>query len=332
MSNLQSIDFKNDLREATIDQLKLYGVHFSEKQNLQKLLVKLYTFWEKRIHPTKRLVFVSEELSQRLSNLPILVQEALKKMQEWIFDGVDINCFQGRGLFGKGNRDYLNMLYGFVHLHLSAKQSDLLPVIKDGKFAKPSKYLLYAYFTDNSAYFIDVVDHPEPSNSNICKWIEKRIFEIVVKNWPELIEYRRINAKLCDAQGNIIPINDDALSQLTLSHVNTGIVIGDDLYLPKSGITRSGDSASAVLKADKASNAAAMAQINYQKNADEINTRLISMLEAYGQPIPNQLDIHYDYIPVLGRFVIMERNSKVAWDFKLGKICIFRENTLKKDN
>lgn len=332
MSNLQPIDFKNDLREATINQLKSYGVHFSDKKNLQKLLVKLYTFLEKRIHPTRRLVFVSEELTQRLPNLPTSVQEALKKMQEWIFDGVDINCFQGRGLFGKGNRNYLNMLYGFVHLHLSAKQSDLLPVIKDGKFAKPAKYLLYAYFTDDSAYFIDVVEHPEPSNSNILKWVEKRALEIVVKNWPKLIEYRITNAKLCDAAGNTISIDDDALSQLTLKHINTGVVIGDDLYLPSSGITGSGDSATAVLKANKASNTAALAQINYQKNADQINKMFICVLESHGRSIPDKLDIHYDYIPDLGRFVIMERNSKVAWDFKLGKICIFRENTLKKDN
>lgn len=332
MRNLQTIDFKDDLREAVIDQLRFYGVHFNEKQNLLKLLIKLYTFLEKYIRPTSRLVFISEELAQRLPSLPTSVQEALKKMQEWIHAGVDINCFQGRGLYGKGNRDYLNMLYGVVHLHLSAKQSDFSPAIKGDKFAKPAKYLLYAYFTGNAAYFIDVVSHPESNSRNISEWIGKRILEIVAKNWPKLIENRIINAKLCDKAGNTMSIDDNALSQLTLNHINTGIVIGNNLYLPNSGITSSGDSALAVLKADKAFNDAVLAQINYQKSANIINKNLLSMLESHGRVVPDELEIHYDYIPVLERFVVMERNSMAAWDFKKGNICIFSENTSENDN
>lgn len=134
------IDFEKDLYIYTVSQLKNFGIKFREKEKLDKLLIKLYTFWQRYIPPVKREVKVSKELSQLLPTLPNFVQDAIERMTFWIQCGINVNCFQSRGLYGQGNRDYQNMLYGIVHLHLSASKNDDVPQIVDGKFAKPAKY------------------------------------------------------------------------------------------------------------------------------------------------------------------------------------------------
>ena len=126
---MENVDFRQDLRMWAVNELGKYGVRYKEKDNLQMLLVKLYTFLAKYIAPYKRTVQLSNELKEKLPGLPEDVRDALGKMEQWICEGVDINCFQGRGLYGGGSRDYQNMLYGIVHLHLSAKKENASPAV-----------------------------------------------------------------------------------------------------------------------------------------------------------------------------------------------------------
>ncbi|MGN0351080.1 MAG: hypothetical protein ACI4ES_05455, partial [Roseburia sp.] len=88
------VNFIQDLQEVTIKQLTAYGVKYKAKDNLHDLLIKLYTFWNRYISPEKRSVRISEELTERLPDLPLSVQKSMEKMVEWIKNGVDINCFQ----------------------------------------------------------------------------------------------------------------------------------------------------------------------------------------------------------------------------------------------
>lgn len=132
------MDFQADLRRFALEQLEHYGVKYRKKDDLTTLLIKLYTFFEKYIVPREREVLMARELEEKLPRLPPSVREALDKLAELVRGGVDVNCFQSRGLYGQGSRDYQNMLYGIVHLHLSAKETDTEPVVKEGKrFAKP---------------------------------------------------------------------------------------------------------------------------------------------------------------------------------------------------
>lgn len=135
------VNFGKYLRENTVATLERYKVHYKDKDDLNTLLIRLYTFWEKYILPRKRVVLISEELAAQLGSFPESVTVAVDKMREWIENGVDINCFQGRGLYGKGNRDYQNMLYGIVHLHLSANKDDLVPIIK--KMGSQNQVLIF---------------------------------------------------------------------------------------------------------------------------------------------------------------------------------------------
>lgn len=291
---------------------------------MRTLLIKLYTFLEKYVTPVERTVNYSEEIKQKQNKLPIEVQEAVCKMAEWVHDGIDINCFQSRGLRGKGSRDYQNMMYGIIHLHLSAKKDDTRPVVKKDGFAKAGKYLLYASFTEDQAYFIDVREHPKNDDSGKVEWTSRSLLEIIVHNWPDL---RKMNifkgAVLCDSNGNQISIDDNMIAQLAANHINMMIPVEGGLYIPSFGYMNSGDSASVAMKADRIINEAVQAQITYERNPDKIQSEFKRMLEKCGRGIPDEYDLHYEYVEDLDQFVVMDRRSNAACDCENNRLYLF---------
>lgn len=323
------IDFKKDLRDTVAEWLQLYGIRYKESASLRELLIKWYTFLDKYILPGKRTVHVSEELSAKLPSLPAPVQTAFQKMAGWLEEGTDINCFQSRGLYGQGSRDYQNMVYGFIHLHLSAKEQDTLPVIKRDGFAKPGKYLLYGCIKEDDAYLIDIGEHPEAlkKGKNLpVDWLGRRLLVIFRRNWPELLEDRMLRGVMpCDSRGNRINLNDGELTSLITGHVNTLVDVDDAYYLPGFGVTTSGDSVQAVLRADRSIRRASLAQIHYEKNPEFIHQKFREILERNGRPVPVAFDIHYDYIEILGKSAALDRISKSAWDYDSGTLYLFGE-------
>ena len=314
------VDFMEDLRVQTMEMLEKYQVEYKKSEETHALIVRLYTFFEKYIPPLNRDVFISKELTESLDTYPNSVRVAFEKMSKWARGGKDINCFQSRGLRGSGSRDYQNMIYRVVHLHLSAKADDVNPVVKEDGFTKPGKYLLYAYSDAASAYFIKILKHPKKSKGSEntdSEWISKDILGIITRNWPELLADRKIeNAFLCDEDGNRIDIDDNAIAALTASHVNTMFCVGNALYSPGLGMTASGDSFIAVLNANRLYNDAVIAQKYYEDNEKAIFEVFERLSSRYNQRIPTSFDIHYDYVDSLKRFLVVDRNSGVAYDCK----------------
>lgn len=318
-------DFLLDLRQATTDQLDRYHVHYKKKDELHALVVKLYTFWDKYIQPKHRLVKYSVQLEQKRPSLPMQIQEALDKMQQWCEQGVDINGFQGRGLYGQGSRDYQNVLYGVVHLHLSAKKSDPAPVLKKDGFAKPSRYLLYAVFTDKTAYFLDVETHPDSKGPDADRWTSLRFLEIM-EQWPELVQGRKIEGmKLCDGEGNEIHLGDEELAELTRNHVNAFLPTKSGGYMPfHGGVVGSGDSMEAFLKADGLMRTVQMVTRRYQADRKQLHDAFAQVLEAAGSPVPAEYDLHFVYVPILRRFAVVDRRTGVIWDHSRGQVWLLR--------
>lgn len=318
------IDFKNDLQIYAIRTLKYYGVKYKDKDDLMTLLVKLYSFWGKYITPQPRTVVKSKELTEALSSFPRSVQIAVEKMEKWISTGIDINAFQSRGLRGYGSRDYQNAVYGIVHLHLSAQQKDILPVVKKNGFAKPGRYILNTYFTSTHAYLINIIEHPGGDKNDAQIWLSRTILEIIVNNWPELSDkYKIENATLCDEQGNKIVLSDHERAELTTNHINTPIEYGGNLYIPSFGITGSGDSVVAVLQSQRLMKSATLAQRRYEANRSDFEYTFQRLLEQHNRKIPVEFDIHFEYVASLQRFVVLDRLSGAAWDYTKGGVLLF---------
>lgn len=317
------MDFQQDLRQYVEEKLRASGVRFREKMDLRELLIRLYTYEERHIEPVAREVRMSKQLREQLPRLPEAVRESLEKMAEWMQAGVDVNGFQSRGLYGGGSRDYQYMLYGIVHLHLTAKKEDAKPVLKKNGFAKPGAYLLYVYVRSDCVCFLKVGRHPEGGATPGEAWTGKELLEILADNWPELIQGRIIkNIRLCDQDGNPVEINDEAIAGLTGGHINTIIPLGENGYVPW-GFATNGESMQAVLRATQALNDAARVQRYLEEKRKTIEKDLGGMLERRGLPVSERWEFHYIFLPVLDRFVVMDVTSGAVWDSYAGKCGIF---------
>ena len=320
------IDFEADLKELVIKELEYFKIKYSKKDDLFKLLIRYFTFRNKYIIPQKRKVYISSELAAKLLQLPLDTQESLEKMYNWVNEGIDINCFQGRGLYGQGSRDYQNMLYGIVHLHLSANKKDVIPVVKKDGFAKAGRYLLFALFKEAEAYFIDIVPHPSSLTvENIeTEWTSAKVIKIIESNWPSLLDNTCIKgASLCDGNGEIIEQTDYDIAALTAHHITTFIQGKEGLYFTNFGVTTSGDSTMAVMSAQKFINNARRYQLWYTENEVQIQDTFYLMLKNNGQIVPEKYDIHLDYMSCLNRQVILDRKSGVGIDPTDGNVYLF---------
>lgn len=319
MLQTNNVDFKADLREWAINQLKRHHVRHKNKDDLTTLLVKYYTYLNKYIVPQKRATVFSKELIQKMSSFPTSAQSALRKLAQWSSAGVDINCFQGRGLYGAGSRDYQNLLYDVVHLHLSAGENDVLPIIKKDGFAKPGEYILIACFSKEYAFFIDVIPHPAPfipGKSISTEWTSKEIAKIIVHNWPELVAQKKLNGmSLCDKNGTRISLTDNDIAALTANHIMTFIDVDDSLYMLGEGITSSGIGSRSLRYADRTIHEAISIQKHFQDNKEQLCNEILDLIKTHHMKLPSQFDFHFQYIEELNSFAIVERCTGITYDY-----------------
>ena len=318
------INYENDLREIALNLLDSAGVYYKSKDDTNRLVIRYYTFCEKYVFPTRRAVYVSEELQSKIGTLPLAIRAALIKMQQWVEAGEDINCFQSKGLYGKGSRDYQNALYGVIHLHLSASKDDAKPVILNDRFSKRSEYLLFAKFKNDAAYFIDVLHHPEiltPNNQAGIEWTSSTILLILENNWPELIENTKIpGATMIVGAGKPYNQTDLDIAALTANGITTFIQGKDGLYLPNLGVASSGDSIMAVKRATNLWNKCAAYKKLYDEHYIEVWQDFERMLTSLKKAIPDSFDIHIDLLEDLNLLVFRDRITGSAYDPEKGTL------------
>lgn len=306
------MDFLNDLREETIDTLRQHGVKNHKDDDVHRLLIRLFSFQARYISQRNRTVLISRELTKKLPTLRPKTSGAVQKLKEWTEQGVNINSFQSRGLYGSGgNRDYQNSLFGTVHLHLSSDEADNLPVVKTDGFAKRSSQVLIALFKEENAYFIDVMDHPKREDP---AWTSKTILQIMKDNWPKLIEpFVLKNAALCVGDGTNVEINDEELFQLTSCGIKTLMTVDEGVvFAPNGGVILNGTSASAVIKADRLCNEAQTVQKQYEKHRQKLRRQARDMLIEKRIQVPYKSDVHFEFFEELGRFAVFNRTFKIA--------------------
>ena len=318
------INYENDLREIAINLLDSAGVYYKNKDDTNRLLIRYYTFCEKYVFPKKRAVYVSEELQSKIGTLPMDICAALIKMQQWVEAGEDINCFQSKGLYGKGSRDYQNAMYGVIHLHLSASKDDAKPVILNDRFSKHSEYLLFAKFKNDAAYFIDVLHHPEiltPNNQAGIEWTSSTILLILENNWPELIENTKIQgATMIVGAGKPYNQTDLDIAALTANGITTFIQGKDGLYLPNLCVASSGDSIMAVKRATNLWNKCAAYKKWYDEHYMEVWQDFERMLTSLKKEIPDSFDIHIDLLEDLNLLVFRDRITGSEYDPEKGTL------------
>ena len=119
--------------------------------------------------------------------------------------------------------------WGIHHFHLDT-------TIEADGFVKQHDEIVYAIVSDSDVYVIAVLDHEH--------WADKNLLEVVLANWPHLLESYRVAGK------PVIDFDSNGVEKLREANVNTILTLSDgNGYMGRGmGITSAGTSSDAVLK------------------------------------------------------------------------------------
>lgn len=119
--------------------------------------------------------------------------------------------------------------WGIHHFHLDT-------TIEADGFVRQHDEIVYAIVDDSDVYVIAVLDHEH--------WEDKYLLEVVLANWPYLLEPFRIPGK------PVMDFDSKGVEKLREANVNTVLTLSDGFgYMGRGwGITSAGTSANAVLE------------------------------------------------------------------------------------
>ncbi len=137
--------------------------------------------------------------------------------------------------------------WGIHHLHLGTS-------LKNG-FAKRTGAVLFARFTDETAFFINVLDHSK--NASLQPWFDQALVRILHKNWPESISQFRVYGVQIPPSHSYDTIKESREDKIEvagetairISKGNTYVSVEDAVYvLIGGGYTTDGTSMEAVIQ------------------------------------------------------------------------------------
>lgn len=172
--------FQDDLKSIIINELNKYRVKIRPHEDIKDYVVDYITLKHKIIESKPRKVFYSPILEAKLANHA--KQKEIKYIENVLTKGDNVNYFQSQTLFETDFHDYLAFKWNIYHFHLSLKY--------DGKFAKRSNLLLFAYVTNELVWFLDTDSH-RPGVFNDVKW-QKMLAELLETKVVAKNESRRL--------------------------------------------------------------------------------------------------------------------------------------------
>lgn len=165
-------DYKNELKLV----LQKGGVSVSSDDVNE--LSRIYWEWDiRKVSLKPRTVHFSKEFQAPTDTVGI---DALKKITIDFETGKDVNKYQSRAFSDPKHFAFCDMMFndwGIKHFHLQSS------IEKDG-FVKRTDTLLFAFLTENDAYFINTSSHKSNPHGS---WVDKVFIEIINSNWPRLL-------------------------------------------------------------------------------------------------------------------------------------------------
>lgn len=241
------IDLKESARQWVLQNLPYDRQdkelsNYINSLNAHGLLVS-YHNWITRLVPKQpRQVVVSKTLlqSSHYSDHNYVIETIITDIKM----GIDLNKYLSRAVniaIQKPSRNRFNhrkdldlMLnsWGIHHLHLSTK-------IEKDQFVKRSKHLLFVFFTEHTAYLIDIMRHGDWASEHILR---------VLKN--ELAEAKAVYV-VNGVTGLARDVSDNDNKYLRSAGVETMRVIDGDVIMGAKGISTAGTSIDSTREADQ---------------------------------------------------------------------------------
>ncbi len=188
------IDLLADLKE----QLKSRLVNSGVKTTSSNPIYDFFNFKKRYIEPKPRIIKKSKEFS-----CPIGYEVALTEIENKISTGGNLVPYLSKQIKDAGYSDGILNDWNIHHLHLSCR------IGKDG-FVQRSDYQIFAFFTEDVCYLLQIYPHNKPN-----LYSTQEMIKIIDNNWPELIEKKKINGNLS------VSITDAEYAKLRKANVST---------------------------------------------------------------------------------------------------------------
>ena len=194
--------FLENLESDMVRELKAYmetnHIKYSKDARDERILLDFIDNRKKWVLPRKRDVILSAELEDRIESHNFIKcgktlgeQEALsiiKKfdyIRECIENGRDINYHLSKKIFSSDEqqKDTLLNTWNVKHIHLSEYEAESKSAMKRNR----SDFLLFCIITNDSAYCIDILEHPKAAEFSMY-----RLMLIILRNgWSRKIGFMR---------------------------------------------------------------------------------------------------------------------------------------------
>lgn len=164
----------------------------------------------RRIEPRSRTVWKSD-----IFRCPIELAAGWSLLEQKIINGEDLTPHLSKLIDKAEDNDLMLNDWGIHHLHLGT--------ILEGDYIKRTGPLLFGFVTQNNFYAVNVYAHGA--------WTKSDIIEIIHRNWPELLDSKKVNA--LDIAVNP---SDQVRKVFRNKHINSMIKVSDGtIYAPPGG-------------------------------------------------------------------------------------------------
>lgn len=277
------IDLLSDLKE----QLKFRLIKAGIKTTSSNPIYDFFNFKKRFIEPKPRAIKKSKEFS-----CPAGYEVALSEIEGKILAGANLVPYLSKQIKDAGYSDGILNDWNIHHLHLSCR------IGKDG-FVQRSDYQIFAFFTEDVCYLLQIYPHNKPN-----LYSTQEMIKIIDNNWPELIEKNKINGNLS------ISITDAEYAKLRKANVSTFVQTEPDKIFGVigGGYMSNGSSHSALSASDFWHNTCKRVQTDIVQSFAE---KILSVISQVRDGYITSLNFKLLFFKNENEIVLYENNNKV---------------------
>lgn len=257
------MDWENKVKQLIANYFLSFEIQYDvRKKTTHNILIDFLNLKMKLIKPVQRQVYKSDRFGKL--QIPYETLLALISIDKKIRNGEDITFHMSKQVLNPSYNDLLLNTWVIQHIHISRTKKN-----KSNKFYDRSDFLLFAIFSENAAYFLDIQNHKA-----VNVFSKQNYLKIIDENWPELLDDYDINKN--GDKTRAFDYTDQEIREITKKGYSIGLInIGDrTISCPGIGITTSGHNIQIVRQADHLFNFLHKTNIEIKENQDYIISQL----------------------------------------------------------
>lgn len=312
-----SLSFGTDLERIYTDELRSRGHHPKPGTSLSELGRTFHQLVRARLEHLQ-----GRPLSVRLSREmePNRARPAIVEIERRATQGEPLWPYLSKQTEKAGFRDDLLSHWGIVHFHLGEE-------LQDSGYIERTGDHLYAWIRDDTAYFLDIRNHA---------FADQRVVDVIVRNWPELLEPFRIQAATGEGTAAVPGIVQGnqmrRFSRTTLIQNTPRMSPGETTALRDAGVTPTFVSETGARYSPPGAGASCAGTGNDARVRDDYESwwagqladvvvaeldQLLGHIERTQAEQVRALNFHIEDLEALRVAAVAERESKIRFNFPM---------------